>query len=191
MVGFPSPFGSDDGDDGGDDETFDEDDAFVPEHLPRPGEFLAGHAILTGEAHVAFHETTRAVFERRGVYDMTFGYNLARLNLDSRHENAGFRYAEDASDPTVLRAEFTPTTRFCPQASTLAVGAFRAWNGEAESHDYRLVRVRVAEPHHRQSEINEQLRSLEREYQETGTVDGDDAVSAAEPSDEAEADSPF
>lgn len=184
MAGFPSPFG-------GDDETFDEYDEFVPEHLPRLGEFLTGHAVLTGDAHVAFHETTRALFEERGVYDMTFGYNLARLNLDRRHENAGFRYAEEADDPSVLRAEFTPTTPFCPQASTLAVGAFRAWNGLSEHHDYSLVRVRLTELHHRQDEINEQLRSLETGYQETGTLGGADAPQTAELSGGTEADAPF
>jgi len=70
---------------------------------------------------------------------MTFNYNLARLNLDTRHTGAGYRYAverDDADDAVeaedidrVLRAEFTPTTLFCPQTHTLTIGSFRAWNG--------------------------------------------------------------
>jgi len=45
------------------------------------------------------------------------------------HGRAGFRYAEEADDPTTLRAEFTPTTAFCPQAEPLAVGVPRARRG--------------------------------------------------------------
>ena len=184
MVEFPSPFGDDD-------EPFDAAGTFVPAHIPRPEAFLAGHDVLTGDAHVAFHETTREVFEERGVYDTTFGYNLARLNLDGRHEDAGFRYAEEAGDPSVLRAEFTPTTRFCPQASALAVGAFRAWNGLSDRHGYRLVRVRVTDLHQRHEEINEQLRSLEREYRETGSVGGAEENPSERLSARSGADSPF
>jgi len=50
---------------------------------------------------------------------MTFNYNLARLNLDTRHTSAGYRYADERDDAIdavesedidrVLRAEFTPT----------------------------------------------------------------------------------
>ena len=63
------------------------------------------------------------------MYDVTFDYNLARLNLDTRHENAGYRYAEEADDPSVLRAEFTPTTPFCPQTHTLTVGSEHVQRG--------------------------------------------------------------
>ncbi|NHX36168.1 MULTISPECIES: hypothetical protein [Halolamina] len=159
-----SPFG------GNDDATFDDDDEFVPDHLPEPGEFLAGHELLTDDAHVAVHGTARELFEERGVYDMTFGYNLARLNLDTRHPGAGFRYAEEVGERNVLRAEFTPTTAFCPQTHTLTVGAFRAWNGLSDRHDYDLVRIRAAPMHQESDAVNEQLRSLEQEYRETGTV---------------------
>ncbi|QAU12046.1 hypothetical protein EKH57_04415 [Halorubrum sp. BOL3-1] len=183
MPGFPSPFGDDD------DDLFDGYDEFVPASLPRPGESLDGHDVLTGADHLAFHRLTRDCFEERKVYDMTFDYNLARLNLDTRHESAGFRYgvkrgdAPDAIDPAdidedafdgginrVLRAEFTPTTAFCPQTHTLTIGAFRAWNGLADRHEYGLVRVRAA-PMHNQSEAeNERLAELEASYLEAGDV---------------------
>ncbi|MFC6723062.1 hypothetical protein ACFQE1_01380 [Halobium palmae] len=166
MAGFPSPFGGT-SDDGG---LFDEYDEFVPEHLPEPGTFLDGHRVLTGDEHVAFHETTREVFEERTVYDMTFNYNLARLNLDTRHKNAGYRYAEETNDPSVLRAEFTPTTPFCPQTHTLTIGSYRAWNGLSDRHDYDLVRVRAARMHHQSDAINEQLEELEEQYLSTGSV---------------------
>ncbi|WP_049985381.1 hypothetical protein [Halobellus rufus] len=165
MVGFPSPFGG-----GGDDELFDEYGEFEPDHLPEPGAFLDGHGVLAGDDHVAFHRISRDVFEERKVYDMTFNYNLARLNLDTRHANAGFRYAEEADDPSVLRAEFTPTTPFCPQTHTLTIGAFRAWNGLSDRHDYDLVRVRAAEMHHQSDGINDRLRELDEQYLETGSV---------------------
>jgi len=173
-----SPFGGG----GSDDATFDEAGEFVPEHLPEPGEFLEGHDVLAGDDHVAAHEIARDLFEERGVYDMTFGYNLARLNFDTRHPGAGFRYAEEADDPDVLRAEFTPTTAFCPQTHTLTVGAFRAWNGLDDRHDYEIVRIRAAPMHQESDAVNERLRSLEEEYRETGTVpeadDADDGASA-------------
>ncbi|XVH33267.1 hypothetical protein ACNS7O_14730 (plasmid) [Haloferacaceae archaeon DSL9] len=162
MVGFPSLFG----DDGGG--LFDDYASFVPEHVPDPGEFLDGHDVLVGEDHATFHRITRGLFEERKVYDMTFNYNLARLNLDTRHPDAGYRYAEAADDPSVLRAEFTPTTPFCPQAHTLAIGSFRAWNGLADRHDYELVRVH---PMHRQADaINDQLAEIEETFVETGSV---------------------
>ena len=169
MVGFPS-LGGRDGDD-----TFDEYGEFVPEHLPEPGPFLDGHEVLTGESHVAFHETTRGVFEERTVYDVTFGYNLAKLNLDARHPGAGYRYAEQSGESddgeAVLRAEFTPTTEFCPQSGTLTLGSFRAWNGLSERHGYDVVRVRLHPMHHESASINERLAALETEYRETGAVD--------------------
>lgn len=167
MAGFPSPFGGSSDDDGG---LFDEYNEFVPRHNPTPGWFLEGHAVLGEERHIAFHETTKEIFDDRGVYDMTFGYNLARLNLDTRHPNAGYRYAENTDDPSVLRAEFTPTTPFCPQSDTLTKGSFRAWNDLSDRHGYDLVRVRVAEMHHRSDEINGALEEIESKYHETGSV---------------------
>jgi hypothetical protein len=166
MAGLPGPFGSS----AADAEAFDDYDEFVPAHLPEPGPFLAEHDVLTGREHAAFHRLTRAVFEERGVYDMTFGYNLARLNLDPRHPDAGFRYAAEGEG--VLRAEFTPTTDFCPQSDTLTTGAFRAWNGLRDRHEYDLVRVRVADSHHRAAEINRTLERLERQFRESGVVPG-------------------
>jgi hypothetical protein len=164
MSRFTSPFG------GEDDDLFDPSDAFVPAHLPEPDAFLEGQDVLTGADHVAFHRLTRELFEERAVYDMTFNYNLARLNLDTRHGNAGYRYAEEADDPAVLRAEFTPTTPFCPQTHTLTIGSFRAWNGLSDRHEYDLVRVRAAPMHHRSGEINDQLADIETSYLETGDV---------------------
>jgi hypothetical protein len=225
-MGFGSPFG-------GGEASFDEQGSFVPEHLPEPGVYLREHDVLTGEAHVAFHQLTRTLFEERGVYDVTFDYNLAELNLDRRHEDAGFRYAEEtesglktenadlvggadfgegadltedvdfgesedfgedadlaedadftenspegtaetapAADQRVLRAEFTPTTEFCPQTDTLTKGAFRAWNGLSERHDYDLVKVRVAPMHHESRAVNERLRELEETFRESGELGG-------------------
>jgi hypothetical protein len=174
MFGFGSPLG-------GDDAAFDDYDEYVPEHLPEPGPFLDGHPVLTGDDHAAFHRVTREVFEERGVYDMTFNYNLARLSLDRRHENAGFRYAEETDcgdDEAVLRAEFTPTTSFCPQTTTLTKGAFRAWNGLDDRHEYDLVRVRTDPSHHDSKSVNDRLRELESAFVESGGVGGDhDGVS--------------
>ncbi|WP_336136655.1 hypothetical protein [Natronomonas amylolytica] len=177
MPGFPSPFGGDDG------SLFDSYDEFVPDHTPTPNEFLSGHDVLTGDDHVAFHRLTRELFEERTVYDMTFNYNLARLNLDTRHENAGYRYAverdgaddaiEDERAERVLRAEFTPTTPFCPQTHTLTIGSFRAWNELTDRHEYDLVRVRAAPMHHQSGTINDQLAELERTFLETGDVQAD------------------
>ncbi|TKX73817.1 hypothetical protein EXE46_12370 [Halorubrum sp. GN11_10-6_MGM] len=184
MLGFPSPFGS------ADDDLFDGYDEFVADDLPRPGAFLDGHDVLTGTDHLAFHRLTRDCFEERGVYDMTFDYNLARLNLDTRHGDAGFRYAVERGDAVdavapadadshafdgngvdrVLRAEFTPTTAFCPQTHTLTVGAFRAWNGLSDRHEYDLVRVRAPPAHNRSEAVNERLAELEATYLETGEV---------------------
>jgi len=177
MRGFPSPFG------GADDELFDPDDAFVPENVPTPGPFLDGHGVLAGSTHVSFHRVTRDLFEERTVYDMTFDYNLARLNLDTRHPDAGYRYAEespeaddaidaDAAD-SVLRAEFTPTTPFCPQTHTLTIGSFRAWNGLSGRHEYDLVRVRAAPMHHQSDVINDQLAELDTAVLEDGDPEAD------------------
>ncbi|SDX91738.1 hypothetical protein [Halobellus clavatus] len=163
MVEIPSPLGG-----RSQSASFDRFDEFVPEHLPEPGPFLKEADVLDGEAHAAVHRVTREVFEARGVYDMTFGYNLAKLNLDTRHPDAGYRYGE--GDDDVLRAEFTPTTPFCPQSNTLAVGSFRAWNGRSDRHEYDVVRVRVHPMHHNSASINERLHSLEQTYRQTGTV---------------------
>ena len=176
---------------GADGDGFDAWDAFDPEHVPDPGPFLEAHDVLAGDDHLLFHRLTRELFEERGVYDATFGYNLARLNLDRRHPDAGFRYAVDADEPTVLRAEFTPTTEFCPQAEALVTGAFRAWNGLTDRHEYDLVRVRAHPSHHQSESLNATLRRLEDEFRETGTVPGsaeatggdsddDDAASTAQ-----------
>jgi hypothetical protein len=160
---------------GGDGDGFDDYDEFRPAMLPDPGAFLAHGEVLTGDDHAAVHRLARALFEERGVYDVTFGYNLARLNLDHRHPDAGFRYARDPAEDGVVRAEFTPTTEFCPQSDTLTVGAFRAWNGLAERHEYDLVRVRVAPVHTQSGSINGTLEQLEQRYRQTGTVpDGGD-----------------
>lgn len=172
---------------------FDDYDEVVPEHLPSAGPFLAGHDLLTGREHAAFHRLTRWLFEERTVYDMTFDYNLARLNLDSRHEKAGYRYARERPDAAdgasgdgidrVLRAEFTPTTPFCPQTHTLTVGSFRAWNGLADRHEYDLVRVRVAPMHHESGAINDELASLEASCLERGEVPDGDIAKADAPTE--------
>ncbi|MFB6070208.1 MAG: hypothetical protein ABEJ76_04230 [Halanaeroarchaeum sp.] len=156
------PFGSS-SDEGG----FDDYDEFVDETLPDPGPFLEDGRVLTGEDHVAVHRLTRDLFEERGVYDMTFGYNLAKLNLDRRHPNAGYRYAEDGG---VLRAEFTPTTEFCPQSEVLTTASFRAWNGLADRHDYDRVEVAIAPMHQSAAAINRELSRLADRFAETGTV---------------------
>jgi len=192
MVNVPSPFG-------GSDDTFDTYDEFVPDHAPVPGEFLDGHDVLDGRRHLAVHRLARELFEERAVYDMTFGYNLARLNVDRRHPDAGYRYAVErpeavdddlptpdgvaaGDEPRVLRAEFTPTTAFCPQSDTLTKGSLRAWNGLVDRHEFDLVRVRVAPMHQRASQINAALRETEATLVETGELpdpeggDGDTAV---------------
>lgn len=114
---------------------------------------------------------------------MTFNYNLARLNLDTRHTSAGYRYAvkhDDAADAVesddidrVLRTEFTPTTPFCPQTHTLTIGSFRAWNGLSERHEYDLDRVRTAPMHHQSEAINEQLADSSRPVSRRGDVTAD------------------
>ncbi len=177
MVGL-SPFGG-----GTDDAAFESYGEFVPETLPEAGPFLADHDVLVGDHHAAVHEIARDLFEERGVYDTTFGYNLARLNLDTRHPDAGFRYAEESDDPSVLRAEFTPTTEFCPQSRALTVAAFRAWNGLADRHGYELVRIRVAPSHQESEVVNGQLRSLEETCRQSGTTPDAPEKSATDASD--------
>lgn len=140
--------------------SFDDDDEFVPEHLPAPGPDLQAHEVLEGEDHIEVHRMVRAIFEDRGVYDSTFGYNLATLNLDQRHPDAGFRYAVDDG---VLHAEFTPTTAFCPQSSLLTKAAHRALNDLAERHEYDRVEVYVAPMHNNSEAINEELGHLPTE----------------------------
>ncbi|WP_132056816.1 hypothetical protein [Halorussus amylolyticus] len=176
---IPRPFATADADD----ETFDGYDEFVLAHLPDPGPFLDGADVLTGDDHVAFHRLTRDIFEERGVYDATFGYNLARLNLDSRHPNAGFRYAVAPDDARVLLAEFTPTTEFCPQSDSLTKGSFRAWNGLADRHEYDRVSVAVAPLHHDSTRINETLGDFERQYRGEGTPENESRRANNEPDD--------
>lgn len=158
---------------GGDEDSFDAYDEFVPDHIPAPGSFLDGCDIFTGSIHLAVHRLARLLFEERGVYDLTFGYNLARLNLDRRHPDAGFRYGVATGEGAVLRAEFTPTTEFCPQSDTLTLGAFRAFNGERGRHEFELVRVRVADTHHESVPINGKLHQLEAHFERTGEIRGD------------------
>jgi hypothetical protein len=137
---------------------FDEYDEFVPANLPDPGPSLADHSVLEGEEHVGVHRMVRDVFEERGVYDTTFGYNLAKLNLDPRHPDAGFRYAIEGDG--LLHAEFTPTTAFCPQGDVLTTAAYRALNGLSDRHDFERVAVHV-DPSHQDSEaINEKLEGM-------------------------------
>lgn len=138
--------------------SFDDYDEFVPDHLPEPGPALEDARLLTGEDHVAVHRMVRDVFEERGVYDSTFGYNLAKLNLDHRHPDAGFRYGETEGR---LLAEFTPTTAFCPQSSVLTTAAHRALNGLADHHDYEEVEVRIAPMHQHAEPINHDLAALD------------------------------
>lgn len=178
MNGFTSPFG-------GGDASFDDAGTFVADHLPEPGPFLTEHDVLTGTEHCAVHATASSLFEERGVYDATFGYNLARLNLDQRHPDAGYRYAVDPSDgQRVLRAEFTPTTPFCPQSRALLVGSFRAWNGLTDRHSFDLVRVRVAPMHNESGVINDAVVELEQAFERTGTVpEPSDGVEGTSPSD--------
>jgi len=158
---------------GGDGVDFDPYGAFVPEHLPDADALPAEARVLDGREHCAVHRLARGLFEERGVYDVTFGYNLARLNLDPRHPGAGYRYAvssPDGRDERVLWAAFTPTTPFCPQTDTLTVGSFRAWNGLSERHEFDLVRVRVADSHQRSEAVNDRLDGLAGTYRETGSV---------------------
>lgn len=136
---------------------FDDYDEFVPAHIPEPGPALADHEVVTGETHVQIHQIARDVFETRGVYDSTFGYNLAKLNLDRRHPDAGFRYAQSGG---VLYAVFTPTTPFCPQSSVLTTAAHRAWNGVSGEHDFTAVEIRIDPMHQHSEAINQQLTEL-------------------------------
>jgi hypothetical protein len=138
--------------------AFDGYDEFVPSNIPDPGPALTDHTVLEGTDHVAVHKTARDVFEERGVYDSTFGYNLAKLNLDHRHPDAGYRYAVPG-DGTLI-AEFTPTTPFCPQSAVLTKASHRAWNGLRETHDFDEVAIRIAPMHQNSAGINEQLANL-------------------------------
>lgn len=190
MTGIPSPLA---GMRASGDSTVDfvRYDTFVSATVPDPGPFLEGQDVLNGTEHAAFHRLSKRLFEDRGVYDVTFGYNLARLNVDRRHPNAGYRYAAEVDNgeaesdertwdgdaaggsKRVLRAEFTPTTPFCPQSKSLTMGSYRAWNGEAEYHEYDRVRVRVHPMHHRSESINEALASLDPEVpQAEGKAEG-------------------
>ncbi len=173
MAGLFSQFVGNDGN--GDDDPYTSYETYRPEFLPEPGPSLDGHRVLTDDEHIAFHQLTREVFDERGVYDMTFGYNLAKLNLDTRHPDAGFRYALNSENDSILHAEFTPTTPFCPQSDTLSIGAFRAWNGLTERHEYDIVQVSLANTHHRSENINAELRALADEFSTTGSVPDTDS----------------
>ena len=154
-----------------DDDCFDGEDEFVPSNIPDPGPFIVGQSILTGDEHVTIHDHARDAFQKFGVYDATFGYNLARLNLDRRHPDAGLRYAWDVADSDVLRVEFTPTTPFCPQSESLTKGTFRALTATRDRGDYETVRVRVHPMHNAADGINESLRQGEERFVETGSLD--------------------
>lgn len=156
---------------------FDPADEFVPEHVPAVDPFLADHDVLEGDEHVTVHQHAADAFEEHGVYDATFGYNLARLNRDPRHPDAGFRYAAERDDPTTLRATFTPTTEFCPQAEPLAVGAYRALNA-ADAHGYDHVRVRVDDSLHGSDGINDRLERFETGEEEPPASGGDEGGGA-------------
>lgn len=167
-----------------DEDIFDDQGEFVPHNIPDPGPFIEDHEVLDGRDHVDLHAHAREAFEQYGVYDATFGYNLARLNLDRRHPDAGLRYARDADDRWILSVEFTPTTPFCPQSESLTRGTFRALTATAERGDYETVRVRVHPMHNAAEAINEALERGEERYEETGSLDavargrsgGDDTV---------------
>jgi hypothetical protein len=183
-----NPFGSIVGRGSDGEEPLAEPGTFDPGLVPEPGAFLADAdvRVLTGEGHLAVHDLVREAFEARGVYDATFGYNLAALNRDRRHPDAGLRYgvspagratdgastdgASTGDERRALRVEFTPTTPFCPQAGPLATGAFAALNGLDERHDYEVVRVRLA-THDTADAINDELRARARRYLESGAVD--------------------
>lgn len=153
------------------DDCFDDEGEYVPANIPESGPYLEGHTLLTDDAHVELHDHAREAFEEFGVYDATFGYNLARLNLDRRHPDAGLRYALDRDDERVLRVEFTPTTPFCPQSESLTRGTFRALTATRERADYEQVRVRVHPMHHAADGINESLERGEEQFAETGSLD--------------------
>lgn len=146
------------------DDSFDGYDEYAPSTLPKPGWFLSDHDVLVDDEHIQFHQTTRDIFEEVKLYDVSFDYNLARLNLDTRHPNAGFRYAVETESSSTLRAEFSPKTQFCPQSLTITKGSFRAWNRLLEHHDYDLVRVRIDRMHYKADTINDILRQQEKAY---------------------------
>lgn len=141
---------------------------FVPEHLPAPGPHLEDHDVLAGRAHVEFHQRVRDVFERRGVYDAAYGYNLARLNLDTRFPDAGLRYAAAAGDEDCLRVAFTPTTAVCPETASLAPAILRATTEEEVGYD--RVRVRVTARYQYADRVNETLQELEAVADERGSL---------------------
>jgi hypothetical protein len=123
---------------------------FDASRLPEPGPFLREGRVLVGAAHDAVHARSRELFAERGVHDATFGYNLAALNRDARHPDAGVRYAE-CEGGDALRVAFTPTSPFCPQAVPLARGVAAAWRS---ADDYGRVRVRLCD-HRADGEVGE------------------------------------
>ena len=150
---------------------FDPPDAFAPESLPDPGDWLGsgGATVLTGADHVAVRAAVREAFDERGVRDATFGYVLTKLERDRAHPDAGLRYARDGR---TLRIEFVPTSEFCPQGGSLALAAARALAAERDRHGFITVRVRVADDYHASESVNRRLREAAGET-------GDDAGSAA------------
>ncbi|MFB6163519.1 MAG: hypothetical protein ABEJ86_08820 [Halococcoides sp.] len=108
----------------------------------------------------------RDIFEEREVYDTTFGYNLAKLNLDPRHPDAGFRYAIEDGD--ILHVEFTPTTAFCPQGEILTTAASRALNDLTDDHEFDRIEVRIADSHQHSEAINDGLDDDSPANQATG-----------------------
>ncbi|MFB6283324.1 MAG: hypothetical protein ABEK59_05230 [Halobacteria archaeon] len=149
------------------DQNFVPKERYEPEYLPEPSDVLEGYQVLTGEEHTGLHSVIRGIFEERKVYDMTFNYNLARLNLDTRHPRAGLRYAE--KDENTVLIEFTPTTEFCPQAETLAKAVFVSTNDLSEKHGYELVEVRVRN-HEKSVAINRLLTEKLDRYRKEGSI---------------------
>lgn len=149
-------------------------DEYRPDTLPAPGAHLDGHDVLTGERHLELHRSVRDVFERRGVYDAAYGYNLARLNLDTRFPDAGLRYAVEerpaSPEQEVLRVAFTPTSAVCPETVSLAPGILRALTAEAGDVGSDRVRVRVTGRYQHADRLNAVLRDLEQVAQERGSV---------------------
>jgi hypothetical protein len=64
----------------------------------------------------------------------------------------------------------------------LTVGAFRAWNGLSDRHEYDIVRVRVDPMHHQSTQINDKLQRLETEFRQTGELQTEDEDGASDES---------
>jgi hypothetical protein len=92
MAGIPLPI-SGPGTGVSSDDGFETYDSFLTAEVPEPGPFVQCQEIFAGTEDAAFHRLSKRLFDDRGVYDVTFGYKLARLNLDPRHPGNGYRYA--------------------------------------------------------------------------------------------------